>query len=71
MISNQDDHQGGVAGSIEPPTTSSRRISSTRTPSPITRFKEYVYSKTVMGRGLIWMHDGTNRYLVKRDDKHE
>jgi hypothetical protein len=68
MISNDDNHHEGVAGNIEPPTTSSHKISSARAPSPIIRFKGYLYSKTIMGRGLVWAHVGTTRYLIPRDE---
>lgn len=70
MISNQDDHHDGPAGKVEPPTTSSHSISSARRSVTLSSLKGWVYSKTIMGRGLMWAHEGTTRHLIPRE-KHE
>jgi hypothetical protein len=70
---NESEHHEGEAEIVTPTTIETARsrhvLSSNRpTPSPLSRLKKYIYDRTIMGRGLMWAHVGTHRFLVKRDE---
>lgn len=45
----------------------------TETPSrsKFKRFKKWLHDRTIMGRGLIWTHRGTSRFLIAKNDDYE
>ena len=73
-----DNQHAGVADKCPKFSTrpSATRTSSISPPAPkssirlrLKKLRNVIYSKTIYGRGLMWAHKGTRRYLVKKDEE--
>ncbi len=67
---SQTTYQHGGSGVRKSPPISAllehQHVSSSPLPSPISRLKSWLYSKSIMGRGLMWAHKGTTRFSIRR-----